>query len=349
MKAAILNDVEYVRMVQVVKPKPSATEILIKVKACSICTTDVKIYHYGHKLMVFPRIIGHEVSGEIVEIGNSVQGYKTGDRVAVAPAIPCGKCYYCRRGIQNMCLNLTAIGYHYDGGFAEYMLIPEDAVKNGCVNQIPSELSFEEAALAEPLACVINGQELSHIGLDDIVVVIGAGPMGCIHLQLAKIRGAKKIVLVEVCEERIEFARAFACLELVINSSHEDSIERIKEETEGRGADRVIVACANRKAQQDSLRMVSPRGIINFFGGLPQNRSFIEFDSNLVHYNEFYVVGTHGSTPYHNKLALELISQGKVKVKELITHRLPLEKLEEGFKIMQSLEAMKILVYPYTK
>lgn len=346
MKAAVLKGIENLEMEDISRPNPSPQEILIKVKACSICGTDIRVYHHGHKHMRFPRIIGHELSGEIVEIGKRVEGHKLGEKVAIAPAIPCGRCHYCRRGMQSMCINLTAIGYHYDGGFAEFMVVPEDAVRNGCVNTIPSELSFEEAALAEPLACAINGQQLSQIGLGNTVVVVGAGPLGCIHLHLAKAKGASRTILVELSRERIGFAKKFAFPDIVINPSSENAIQRVKEETEGRGADRIIVSCPSGKAQEESLSMVAPRGIINFFGGLPLDNPFIKFNSNLIHYGEFYVVGTHGSAPYHNELALSLISQEKVRIKELVTHRLPLERLEEGLALAESKKGMKILINP---
>ena len=346
MKAAVLKGIENLEMEDISRPTPSPQEILIKVKACSICGTDIRVYHHGHKHMRFPRITGHELSGEIVEIGKRVEGHKLGEKVAIAPAIPCGRCHYCRRGMQSMCINLTAIGYHYDGGFAEFMVVPEDAVRNGCVNTIPSELSFEEAALAEPLACAINGQQLSHIDLGNTVVVVGAGPLGCIHLQLAKAKGASRTILVELSRERIDFAKKFAFPDIVINPSSENAIQRIKEETEGRGADRIIVSCPSGKAQEESLSMVAPRGIINFFGGLPLDNPFIKFNSNLIHYGEFYVVGTHGSAPYHNELALSLISQEKVRIKELVTHRLPLERLEEGLALAESKKGMKVLINP---
>ncbi len=346
MKAAVLKGIEDLEIKDIPKPKISEYEILIKVKACTICGTDIRLFHHGHKHLSFPRVTGHELAGEIVEIGDKVTGYQIGQRVAVAPAVPCGSCYYCRRGMQSMCLNLRAIGYHYNGGFAEFMAVPENAVRNGCVNPLPDNLTFEEAALAEPLACAINGQELSHIGLGDVVVVVGAGPLGCMHIQLARAKGATKLILIELAESRINFAKKFVDPDVIINPSFEDPVPRVKEETEGRGADKIIIACPSAKAQEDSLKMVAPRGIINFFGGLPMDRPFINFNSNLVHYGEFYVVGTHGSAPYHNELSLKLISSGKVKVKELITHRFPLERFEEAIKLAESKEAMKVVVCP---
>lgn len=346
MKAAVLKTIENLKVEEIPKPVPSPEEILIKIEACTICGTDIKAYHHGHKHIRFPRVTGHELAGKIVEVGGKVKNYKLGQKVAIAPAIPCGSCYYCRRGMQSMCLNLKAIGYHYNGGFAEFMIVPEDAVKNGCVNLLPSNISFEEGALAEPLACVINGQELSQIKLGDTVVIVGAGPLGCIHIQLARVRGATKVILIELSSSRIDFAANFFKPDVIINPSCDDAISKIRKETQGRGADKIIVACPSGKAQEDSLKMVSPRGIINFFGGLPKDKPFIKFDSNLIHYGEFYVVGTHGSAPYHNKLALQLISSGRIKVEELITHRLPLSKLEEGIRLAESGKSMKVVIYP---
>jgi len=346
MKAVVLKNIEDIEIKDIPIPDVSDSEILIKVKACSICGTDIRLFHHGHKHLTFPRVIGHEVSGEIVKAGDKVRNYQIGQKVAVAPAIPCGYCYYCRRGMQSMCLNLRAIGYHYNGGFAEYMLVPEDAVKNGCVNPIPENLPFEEAALAEPLACAVNGQELSHISMGDTVVVMGAGPLGCMHIQLARVNGATKVILIEMVESRIEFAKKLVNPDVVINPSFEDAVERVKEETNLRGADKIIVACPSGKAQEDSLKMVARRGIINFFGGLPKDKPFINFNSNLVHYGEFYVVGTHGSAPRHNELAINLISSGRIKVKELITHHFPLDRFKEAIKLAESREAMKVVILP---
>ena len=155
MKAAILKEIENLEIEEIKEHEPEENEIVIKVEAWAICGTDIKVYHDGHKHIVFPRVTGDEVSGIVVKKGKGVKDFKEGDKVAVVPGIPCGKCYYCRKGYQTMCDNLKAIGYHYKGGFAEYMLVPKDAVLNGCVNKIPENLLLEYGAIAEPLACVI--------------------------------------------------------------------------------------------------------------------------------------------------------------------------------------------------
>jgi L-iditol 2-dehydrogenase len=344
MKCAILKEIEKLEIEEKEIPEPKENEILIKVKSCAICGTDIKVFHHGHKHIVFPRITGHEVSGVVFKVGKNVKEYKEGDRVAVAPAIPCGKCYYCRKGQQTMCDNLEAIGYHYDGGFAEYMLVPEDAVLNGCVNKIPDNLSFELASIAEPLACVINGQILSKIETGDTVLILGAGPIGILHSLLAKINGAGKIILGDISEERIKEAE-FTGVYLV-DMSKKDIYEEVKNITDGHMADRVIVAVGSKDAQELSLKLVAKRGSINFFGGLPKESPYIQFDSNLLHYGEFFVIGTHGSTPLHNKIAIELLSSGRINAEKLITHKLPIEKIKEGLEIVENKKGLKVLIIP---
>ena len=165
MQAAMLEDIGKLSIETVDKPTCPADGILIKVEVCAICATDVKVFRYGHRLIKPPRITGHELAGTIVEVGKEVKGYKQNDRITVAPAVPCGRCYYCRRGQQAICAEPTAIGYHYDGGFAEYMLVPPKAIRNDCVNILPENVSFEEASLTEPLAAILHCQEVSQATL----------------------------------------------------------------------------------------------------------------------------------------------------------------------------------------
>ncbi|MCD6407497.1 zinc-dependent dehydrogenase [bacterium] len=344
MKAAVLKDIENLEIEEIKEPEPKENEIVIKVEACAICGTDIKVYHYGHKHIVFPRITGHEVSGIVVKKGKEVKDFKEGDKVAVAPAIPCGKCYYCRKGYQTMCDNLRAIGYHYNGGFAEYMLVPENAVLNGCVNKIPENLPLEYGAIAEPLACVINGQILSRIEIGDTVLILGAGPIGCFHAELAKISGASKIILADISEERLKMAEFTEAI--LINLNEVDIKEEVKRLTDGKMADRVIVAVGAHQAQEISVELVAKRGSVNFFGGLPKEKPYINLNSNLLHYGEFFITGTHGSTPIHNKIALDILASGKINSENYVTHRFPLEKIKEGLKIVEERKGLKVLILP---
>jgi len=342
MKAAVLKHPEELSVEETAIPVPGDNEILLNIKACAICGTDVKVFHHGHKHIVFPRITGHEVSGTISAVGKNIKEYSNGDRVAIAPAIPCGRCYYCRKGYQSMCDNLKAIGYHYDGGFAEYMLVPEDAVRNGCVNRIPGNVSFEEASIAEPLACVINGQSLSRVETGDTVLILGAGPIGCFHAEFAATTGAGKVILADISPERIKMAE-FTGSSLV-DMSKNDIRKVVAEMTGGRMADRVIVAVGASQPQEQALELVAKRGSINYFGGLPKEKPFINFNSNLLHYGEFFVTGTHGSNPMHNRIALDLISSGRINARRYITHTYSLENIKEGLRKAENKEGLKIII-----
>jgi len=345
MKAALYEGVEKLSLKDVPDPKCPPGGLLLRVHACAICGTDVKTFHHGHTLIRPPRIIGHEVSGEIVEVGQNVQTFRTGQRVAVAPAVPCGQCHFCKKGYPSMCDNLAPIGYHFDGGFAQLMSVPPVAVRTGCVNQIPEGVSFEEAAIAEPLACAINGQELSRIEAADTVLVIGAGPLGCMHAKLARLNGAARVIVADISAERLELA-SVAGADIYINSSTENLEETVRSATNGIGAERVIVACASGAAQEEALSVVAKRGSVNFFGGLPKGKSIINFDSNLLHYRESFVTGTHGSSPDHNRKALELIGSGKLVVRDLISKVIPLEDIIEGIKMAESGKYLKVIVKP---
>lgn len=243
-----------------------------------------------------------------------------------------------------MCDNLKAIGYHYDGGFAEYMLVPEDAVRNGCVNRIPDNVSFEAASLAEPLACVINGQILSRIEIGDTVLILGAGPIGCFHAELARNTGAGKVILADVSSERIKMAEFTGAI--LIDMGKVDIKKAVADITRGHMADRVIVAVGVHQAQEIALELVAKRGSVNFFGGLPKEKPFINFNSNLLHYGEFFVVGTHGSSPIHNKIALDLISSGRINPERYITHRYSLKDIKTGLEKAEKREGLKIVVLP---
>ncbi len=343
-KAAVLKSIENLEILEREIPAPQKGEILIRVKSCAICGTDIKVFHHGHKHIVFPRVTGHELSGIIEKTGSDVRNFGEGERVAVAPAIPCGECYYCRRGWQSMCDNLKAIGYHFDGGFAQYMIVPEVAVRNGCVNKIPHNVNFDQAAIAEPLACVINGQQLSRVEMGDTVLILGAGPIGCLHAELAKNIGASKVILADVVQQRLDMAKFTGAI--TVNSKETNLKDFVSKLTDGRMADRVIVAVGIAEAQEQSLDLVARRGSVNFFGGLPKESPFAKLNTNVLHYGESFVTGTHGSTPLHNKLALDFISAGKFHIDNYITRKIPLEQLPEGLSDAEQKKALKIIVNP---
>lgn len=335
-----------VRIEDAPEPSPSADEVKIRVRNCSTCGTDVKIFNNGHQNLDPPRILGHEIAGEIVEIGTNVSGWQIGDRVQVIAAVPCGECYECQRGWMAVCRNQTSVGYQYEGGFAEYLIVPREVLKVDGMNRIPDGVDFAEASVAEPLACVLNGQELVGVSGGDVVVVVGAGPIGCLHVRLARARGAAEVYLVDLNRERQDMSADKVRPDAVICAGEEDVIARVLELTEGRGADVVITAAAAGQAQEDAQKMISRRGRISFFGGLPKDKPTVTIDSNLVHYREQTIVGANGSSPDHNRQALELIASGAVPVADLITVRLPLDQTLEAFGIVARGEAIKVTIEP---
>jgi L-iditol 2-dehydrogenase len=337
---------EDVRIEDAPEPECGPDEVKLRVRNCSTCGTDVKIFHNGHQNLSPPRIIGHEIAGEVVEVGADVSGWSVGDRAQVIAAVPCGECYECRKGWMAVCENQTSIGYQYDGGFAEYMIVPRQVLKVDGLNRIPDNIGFDEASAAEPFACAINAQELIQVGDGDTVVVFGAGPIGCIHIRLARANGASRVFLIDVNAERLKMSADAVKPDEVINGSEVDVVERVKELTDGRGADVVITATAANVAQEQAIRMAARRGRISFFGGLPKTNPIIACDSNLVHYRELMIMGANGSAPSHNKRALEYISSGEVPVKDLITVHLPLDRVLDAFDIVAKGAAIKVTVEP---
>lgn len=341
MKVARFHAPGDIRIEEAPEPVAGPGEMRIRVRNCSTCGTDAKILKHGHHHIRPPRVMGHEIAGEVVD---AVDGWAVGDRVQVIAAIPCGTCQECRRGRMTVCPNQESMGYHYDGGFAEYMIVPAKVLAVDGLNRIPEGIGFAEASVAEPLACVLNGQELARVGEGDDVVVMGSGPIGCLHVRLARSRGAARVVLVDINAERLEMAARLVRPDAAVHG--EDVVEQVLKLTEGRGADVVITAAASGAAQEQALRMAARQGRISFFGGLPKDAPIIGCDSNLVHYRELTIVGANGSSPAHNAEALRLIAGGSVPVSDLITHRLPLTEVLEGIDIVSRGAAIKVTVEP---
>ena len=335
-----------IRLEQLPEPDASAGQLKLRVRACSTCGTDVKISRSGHPNMTAPQVMGHEIAGEIVAIGDGVDRWSIGDRVQVIAAIPDGTCPDCLAGHSSICPNQLSMGYQFPGGFAEFMIVPREVLAVDGVNRIPEHLSFAEASLAEPLACVLNGQELARVAAGDTVVVIGSGPIGCLHVRLARARGAATIILIDLNAERLAAAAALVHPDLTVATDTQDPVAAVLEATGGRGADVVITAAASGAAQEQGLRMLARRGRLSLFGGLPKDASNITIDANLVHYRELTIVGVNGSTPAHNKEALQLIASGAVPVLDLITHRLPLDQVLEGIETVARGDAIKVTIEP---
>jgi L-iditol 2-dehydrogenase len=344
MKAAVYLEKDRIELMEVPTPRTDADSVLVKVHACAVCGSDIRIFHHGNSRVRPPQILGHEASGEVVEAGANVSRFRPGDRVAIGADVPCGECSFCEAGIGNNCQINYAMGYQFAGSFAEYLLLNKTVVNYGPVHIIPEGVGYDEAALAEPLACVLNAVELTNIRLGDTVVIIGAGPIGCMIIPIAYMSGASKVIVVQRSRPRLEAAKKFNA-DAYICSSEEDAVKRVLEETGGLGADVIFTANPSPQSHVDALNMAKNRARINLFGGLPAG-STVTLDTNLIHYKELFVLGAHGSLPRHHRQALELIAAKRPDIRPYISHHFLLEDIAKAFATAEGHEGMRVVVTP---
>ena len=347
MLAAVYHGPNDLRVEDVAVPKIGAGEILVKVLSASICGTDLRIYHGNHR-MYQPgtiRIPGHEVVGTIAKVGSGVQNYSIGQRVFCAPNTGCGHCNQCVTGNNNLCKNYDAIGVTSDGGFAEYVRIPANSVQQGNVIPVSEAVDPAVAALMEPFACVLRGQNALHIKPGDVVLVIGAGPIGVMHVKLARARGAGRVIVSEPIPDRAAQVLQMGA-DRVVNPASEDLQSAVKEESHGRGADVIIVAAPVHAAQENSLELAAIGGRINFFGGLPKDRPMIQIDSNLVHYKELVITGTTACSTADCWQAAQIVNSGLIDLSDVVSRRFLLRDAVAAFAAAEDRKSLKIVLEP---
>jgi len=342
-------------------PRMGEGDILVRVSACAICGTDVKKYFRGHRLIKsYPIVPGHELSGEIVAVGRKAREFEVktdsgreirtfheGERVVIAPVIACEKCRNCMEGRPESCIFREDFGFSYDGGFEEYTVIPENLLRKKInpVIPIPENVPFYMAAISEPFACALHAHKklvrpgewdrhreaygtIQGIQEGDIVVVIGGGPLGCMHAELAKISGAETVVIAQHSEGRLKMIRKLEVADrYVLNRSTEELVDAVNELTDGRGADVVITATSSAVAQLQALEIARQGGVVSFFGGV--SRDLVQIPTNKIHYNGPFITGTSGASPYHIPIILRLMAEGKIDAAKYITHLLSLHMLEK--------------------
>lgn len=332
MHAAVLYGKEDLRMEHVAVPKAGAGEVVVRVKAALTCGTDLKVYRRGyHAKMLNPPIpFGHELAGIVEEAGEGVSQFKAGDRVVALNSAPCDACYFCKRGQQNLCDDLI----FNNGAYAEYILIPARIVEKNMLH-VPKNISFEHAALTEPLACVVRGLEESDVKPRDIVVVIGAGPIGLMFMHVAELAGAHVIAVVKR-DDQIAAAKTFGASEIVQTTAVEDAVAAVRALTpNSRGADVVIEAVATPMTWEWAVEMVRKGGTVNFFGGPPSGTK-VALDTNRLHYNDITLKASFHHTPGTCRRALELISSGRFNCADYITGRASLADVPEVFARMMT-------------
>lgn len=346
MNAVVVHAPMDFRVEQVPTPTPDPEGLLLKVEACGLCGSDLRTLRSGHRKVTFPWIIGHEISGTIVDAGANYAGpWKVGKRLAVGPLAYCGVCDYCRDGKFELCEGYREIGQAWPGGMAEYIALPPEVIQLGNIQGVTGDVDPAFAAITEPISSCLNAQEKGRVGIGDTVVVIGAGPIGAIHTALARMRGADKIFIADIVDSRLELVEPFEP-DAAINAGRVDLVEEVRRLTGGKGADVVITATPAPIAQVQAVEMARKGGRILLFGGLPKDRSKPGIDTNIVHYNALHLIGTTIFAPRHQRLAVKLVTSGRFPVDKLVTHRFPLADFVEGATMALEGKTLKAVFLP---
>ena len=347
MLAAVYHGPNDLRVEKVPMPAIGKGELLVKVLSASICGTDLRIFHGNHRMYTpgTVRIPGHEVVGTIADVSIEVKNYSVGQRVFCAPNTGCGHCQQCITGNNNLCANYDAIGVTSDGGFAEYVRIPASSVQQGNVIPIGESVDPAVAALMEPFACVVRGQKALHMKPGEVVLIIGAGPIGVMHTKLAKARGAGRVIVSEPIQDRAAQALRMGA-DRVVDPISENLKLVLNEESHGHGADVIIVAAPVHAAQESALDLAAISGRINFFGGLPKDRPMIKFDSNLVHYKELVITATTACSTADCWQATQIVNSGLVNLSDVVSQRFPLKDAVIAFAAAEDRKSLKIVLEP---
>jgi L-iditol 2-dehydrogenase len=345
-----MTAVNEVRLDELPEPSLDGAAAVLHVESCGICGTDARTFFNGDPRAPLPWVLGHEPVGVLEEVAADAvlpDGVAPGDRVFLGSILYCGECKLCQEGRQNLCAEKKLYGYDpYPGAFAEYAAVPPIALRN--LYALPPELPSDLATAADPFACALNGVETAQIRIGDTLVILGAGPIGCVQALMARGAGAGRIYLVEVSSGRAALARDVVgdLVDEVIEPGPSGGVEEILDLTGGWGADRVIVACAAQAAQQAALKLAAPAARIVYFAGLPKAHPVIEFDANELHYKELSVLGAYGATPRQYRLTLDLLAREAARADQIVTHRFPLERIAEGFETIREGSGLKVVIRP---
>ncbi|GAB4114489.1 MAG: zinc-binding dehydrogenase [Candidatus Caldatribacteriota bacterium] len=341
MKAAVFYAPQQVKLEKVEIPEISPEEVLVKVRAALTCGTDRKTYLRGHHLFKPPFVFGHEFAGDIVKVGSKVKDFKPGMRVVAANSAPCNSCFYCKNGEHSLCDSLFI---QLSGAFAEYIKIPGIIVAQNLFS-FPEEVSYKQAAFLEPLSCVIHGVEVSNINLGDTIVINGAGPIGLLFLQVAKLKGAK-VIITDLVEKRLQLALKLGAHHAINVGQVQDIVQEVKNLTEDkRGVDVAIEAVGLPEVWEKTIAMVRKGGTVNLFGGCKVGTK-ISLDTSLIHYSQINIKGAFHHTPGQVKKAFNLICNQEIELDSLISSEFPLEEISTVIDMMLNNQGIKIAIIP---
>ncbi len=344
MRAAVFERPGSIVVRDVSRPRCDPAGIVARVVACGICGSDVRNYRVGLRSGKAGQVMGHEISAEVVEVGPECSRFSVGDSVAIAPDVSCGVCHYCSVGLVNLCDDHRMIGTHWPGGFAQFIALPAEVLSRGMVHAIPKGLSHRHAALSEPLSSVLATQESARIGPGSGVAVFGDGPVGCMHVEIARSRGAAPVI--QVGRRRLALAAPFKA-DLSIDVNRGDVPQQIRAATGGLGVQTAIIATPAAETQELGVESVAKRGTVVLFGGLPRESPFTRLDANRIHYNELRLVGSFSYPAGSHREALEAIRDGLISAERYISRVVPLQGIEEAIQASERGEVLKVLVDPW--
>lgn len=346
MQAALMYGPGDIRIEEVERPTCDPDGMILKIMVVGLCGSDIRNLHSDSKKGKYPFIYGHEIVGTVEETGELVNSYKIGDRLFLFPGTYCMECEECISGHSENCSNAEVAHLAGTGGFAQYIAVSGEKIRRGGIYRIPDEVGFEAASLGEPLTSVYACLENIKVEFPDTLVIIGAGPIGCFMAKLAKMRGANKVIMIDISEKRLLMSKDFG-VDITIDSSKEDSVAAVLLATKGRGADKVISATPANSTQTESIHMVRKGGLVVFFGGVPKG-SLTELDCNLIHYNNIWIKGHFGASYIQSKKAFELAISPDFPADRFITHRLPLRDIKKGIELTKTGDAIKVVLLPHT-
>jgi L-iditol 2-dehydrogenase len=315
---------------------------LIKIEACSVCGTDVKMLEHGHKDLRYPRILGHEIVGRVVELDTTVEDVAIGDRVQVWPGISCGSCRPCQRGNDNQCQSQGILGFNQDGGYAEYVALPPGNIRHGGLNHVGDGDDPVMLSLAEPLACCLNGQILTRVSEKDRVLILGGGPVGAIHAILAKYLGAESVIVAEKMPNRVKTLKGH--VDRVIDTTSEDVAKAVMDETDGMGVDVILPATPEMRVDDVMLQMLAPNGRLCVFSGPRKGEYEAPINVRSMHYRELTMVGAYGCSSSHDRDAVRLIRSGKIDLSWIVTKRCHLNDVQGAIDHISKRQGMKSVI-----
>lgn len=337
MKAAVLKAPRVLRLEELPDPYCPQGGALIRVLACALCGTDVKMIRAGHRDLLYPRVLGHEMVGEVLEIDRDC-GIGVGDRVQVWPGIACGRCRPCLRGEDNRCLNIGILGFNRDGGLAERVALPMECIPRG-MNVLPADVDPVQLALAEPLACCYNGQEQVRVSKGDAVLILGGGPIGCLHALLAELRGAELVIITEKLEKRIQLIKKHTSARAVLPEALGGTVA---EETGGLGVDVILTATPGVEANSALQKLLAPGGRVCIFSGPGNCQEPV--DLGLLHYRELTIAGAYGCSSRQNQKAVELLASGTIRADWIVTKKTALKDIQDALSHSSQRSGLKSVI-----